>query len=189
MERPRIPILASTANASVDVVNACFAAGMDDCLVKPLTLQRLREALSPWLQAAASDQHRLGEAGQAGAHVHAHDPADLPIDASVLADLTGGDADIRAQLFASLRESTRQDAEAIEHAAALEDMSTLATRAHRMLGACMVVGARALAEVCRELLQSGQSGDQAAMHAALPRFHEERARLNDFLDRMEAEQA
>lgn len=47
--RRRIPIIALTANATVDARAACLAAGMDGFLTKPLTLDALRQGLSPWL--------------------------------------------------------------------------------------------------------------------------------------------
>ncbi|MGE0862687.1 MAG: ATP-binding protein [Vicinamibacterales bacterium] len=50
----RIPIIALTANATVDARAACLAAGMDAFLTKPLTLEALRQGLSPWLVPATS---------------------------------------------------------------------------------------------------------------------------------------
>ncbi len=42
---PRLPILAFTANAMSHQVEAYMAAGFDDCLTKPLQLERLRSAV------------------------------------------------------------------------------------------------------------------------------------------------
>lgn len=47
--RPPIPIIAWTANALAEEVERCHTAGMDDLLVKPAELMRLREMLAKWL--------------------------------------------------------------------------------------------------------------------------------------------
>ncbi|HQC94460.1 MAG TPA: ATP-binding protein [Aquabacterium sp.] len=46
--RPRLPVIALTANALSGDVQRCFAAGMDAHLTKPFTLQQLHAALAPW---------------------------------------------------------------------------------------------------------------------------------------------
>jgi PAS domain S-box-containing protein len=51
-DAPRTPILALTANVSVEDRDACLAAGMDGFLVKPLDRERLAEALTGSSRAA-----------------------------------------------------------------------------------------------------------------------------------------
>ena len=46
-----VPIIALTANAMVEDRERCLAAGMDDYISKPVTLQMLREKLARWLPA------------------------------------------------------------------------------------------------------------------------------------------
>ena len=52
--RPRTPIVALTANALKGKADRCLEAGMDDYLTKPLTLDRLREAVARWAIEATS---------------------------------------------------------------------------------------------------------------------------------------
>ncbi len=47
--RPRLPIVAMTANAMAGDREKCIDSGMDDYLSKPLDLRQLREALERWL--------------------------------------------------------------------------------------------------------------------------------------------
>jgi CheY-like chemotaxis protein len=48
----RMPIFALTANAMKDTAERCAAHGMDDCLIKPVTLAVLGKALEKWLRVA-----------------------------------------------------------------------------------------------------------------------------------------
>ena len=50
------PILALTANAFGETRSACLAAGMNDHIAKPITPQRLREALARWLPELGTPQ-------------------------------------------------------------------------------------------------------------------------------------
>jgi two-component system, NarL family, sensor histidine kinase EvgS len=47
--RKRVPVLACTANALGADAQACYAAGMDEVLVKPLSLAVLKRSLGVWL--------------------------------------------------------------------------------------------------------------------------------------------
>ena len=52
------PVIALTANAFDDDRRACLDAGMDDFLVKPLSLDALRGALARWTGAGWTRQRR-----------------------------------------------------------------------------------------------------------------------------------
>lgn len=55
-ERPRLPIIALTANAMEGDRERCIAAGMDDFLSKPYTRAQIQGVLSRWLTRATHDE-------------------------------------------------------------------------------------------------------------------------------------
>jgi CheY-like chemotaxis protein len=72
--RPRLPVIALTANAFAGNVDVCLEAGMDAFVAKPVMLQPLAAALGCWLPSAGAsapgrpklpertvDRARLGE--------------------------------------------------------------------------------------------------------------------------------
>lgn len=52
------PILAVTAHAMVGDADACFAAGMDDYLTKPVSPERLESAIFTWVKSVGGAQSR-----------------------------------------------------------------------------------------------------------------------------------
>ena len=49
----RTPVIACTASAMKDELVRCLEAGMDDVLLKPVTLDGMREKLAHWINAVA----------------------------------------------------------------------------------------------------------------------------------------
>ncbi|MEW6678461.1 MAG: ATP-binding protein [Pseudomonadota bacterium] len=48
-DRPRLPVIAMTANALAEDREACLASGMDDYLAKPVEMDKLKALLDRWL--------------------------------------------------------------------------------------------------------------------------------------------
>ena len=51
--RRRTPILAVTAHAMAGDADACFAAGMDDYMTKPISPEKLEHSISTWVHSGA----------------------------------------------------------------------------------------------------------------------------------------
>ncbi|MDP2378484.1 PAS-domain containing protein [Reyranella sp.] len=140
--RPRMPIVAVTANALAGEDERCRTAGMDGYLSKPVSLARLRATLQRWLRGEAAAQ-----------------PA---IDRSVLDPWIAGDEAARRDLLAKFSATAVESRRDIEAAMTAGDLPALAAAAHRLKGSALAVGAHALGEAAGTLERTAKAGDRAA---------------------------
>jgi signal transduction histidine kinase/CheY-like chemotaxis protein len=148
----RTPIVALTANALKGEAERCIAAGMNDYLTKPLTLERLREAVARWAM------------GQGGA------PA---VDRSVVGDMFGGNDKAIARVLARFREAGARMVD--EMVVARDDREKLTDIAHKLKGAARSAGAIVLGDLAATLEKSGHATDIDAVRSEWQRVEAELA--------------
>src|SRR5262249_23364415 len=143
----RTPIIAITANAMKGEEARCLASGMDACLVKPVSIERLRATLERWLQvqAASAGDHRADEREPTAA-----------IDRSVLGAWLDEGAAIDA-LLAKFRETMVEAEREIDASSRTGDLAKLAAAAHRLKGAAQAVGATGVGSAAAALEQAGKA--------------------------------
>ena len=144
--QPRTPIVALTADVVREHVERCLAAGMDDYLLKPVTIRQLVEKLHRWLPHV-----ELGQAAQpAATAARPHPDNSPPVDHGVLGRITGGNAARTRQLLGRYCQSNVEDLAALSEA--LGQGNDAVTRiAHRMKGAAAMVGAGEIARIAAQL--------------------------------------
>ncbi|MEJ8857632.1 response regulator [Variovorax robiniae] len=178
--RERVPIIACTANAMQGEAEACFAAGMDDFLVKPVELAQLTEKLDRWLplpQAASSNAASNGSGSSAQSS-----SAGGPIDQALLTATCGGDASMVGEVLAAFRQTCENDSAGLRQAIAGDDVALVTQFSHRMAGASKMVGALAFAAACEGIDRASRRGDWDAVRAGMPTFEQERLRLADYFE-------
>ncbi|EIK96751.1 putative two-component system sensor kinase [Pseudomonas sp. M47T1] len=130
--RPRV-IFGYTASAQDQERERCLAAGMNDCLFKPMGLADLTRAL-------------------ATVAVQLHGGV---LDLSQLAPLTGGEPKLERRLLQQVLDSCMADRQAL---LAADTPSALHDLAHRIKGAARIVAATTLTQACEALEKACQDG-------------------------------
>jgi PAS domain S-box-containing protein len=172
-------IVAVTADVSKDNLNRCRASGMDEVLTKPLRLETLRERLEQWLPNRGCDEASSPMAAKAS--VGDESPVDPeawrellerdqrhPGFLSDLVQLFWSDADARLQAIASDLAEGRPDR-------VLRDV-------HALRAGCLQIGAKELAEVCKQMHQAAKEGENEQALSLGARLREESERVRRFLE-------
>ena len=173
--RPRTPIIACTANALSGEAEACFTAGMDDCMVKPVELAQMLKKLTQWCPIPANEppvEHRP----------KAPAAEEAAVGADTFAGACRGSNAIRDELVSVFRSVNDQDAIALEDYWADHQGAAVRHTAHRIKGAARIIGATALAAQAESIENATLDNDWPAIDEIMPLFKKELLRVNAFLD-------
>jgi PAS domain S-box-containing protein len=169
--RPRI--IAMTANALPEDREACFAAGMDDYVAKPIRPDVLAEALK--------------RARPLARHATPSDTAERQIDGAALESLreVGGDAFVDEVIDTFLADVPTLLA-TLRHSLETGDAAEVRRAAHTLKSNGATLGATDFAEVCRILEQQAKDGRLEEAPGLLERIEEERGSLERALEAVRA---
>jgi two-component system sensor histidine kinase EvgS len=148
-------ILGFTANAQIEEKQRCLAAGMDDCLFKPILLRELSQALM------------AAEVGDTQVE-HLDDQVSAEFDLSTLLQLAGADNPLIGQLRGEVLNSLRADLERLDESGRQGDRASLRDLAHHVTGGAHMIGAERVVSACRVLEQACREDEpEAALTAAI----------------------
>lgn len=159
------PVVALTAHAFPHERERFLAAGMDECLTKPVSGSHLASCLGRWLTRPAGNAPRLAVTRPEPTSVQAR-PA---IDRAACVRMAGGKPELARQLARALLETLPESLARIHAAAQRGDQPALRRQLHRLLGACQYAGVPALLEESRTLhtrcLDTGAPADPQSVTA------------------------
>lgn len=106
----------------------------------------------------------------------------VPIDHSVLGKLLCDDHEAVGVVLRQFCASSPGDASALGGALSRNDSKGALRWAHRLKGACQMVGAAPLADACQRAEDAVRAGDSRSMAAVVPEIDRETARIAAYLD-------
>ncbi|UPW16990.1 PAS domain S-box protein [Agarivorans sp. TSD2052] len=195
MEGPNqhTPILAMTANAFAEDKQACFSAGMNDFITKPIDIPLLRAKLVQWFndkpQILAPVQPRLGNDDGSEAielkdeqmliassssdlvSVEPEQDLSLLLDRQVLNQLVK-DAGTEALplMLSLLYQETEQQLSSIQHAHQRRAFNDITLAAHTMKGNVATFGGERLRKLALVIELAGKASDLKALDEQIPKL-------------------
>jgi CheY-like chemotaxis protein len=145
-----IPVIAMTAHSMPGDRARCIAAGIDDCVSKPVLQGELSTIISRWAPSA----HVRGNYDMSISVGH-DDEGDQVLDEAAIAQLRDClTSAMRSSLISSFEESLPKCVERLRGAIERCDHSEIRSVAHLLKGTSATLGARQLGTVCRRLESS-----------------------------------
>ena len=169
--RRRTPLIAMTAHAIAGDSERFIAAGMDDYLAKPVTLEKLRAKVMRWLKVEA------GAAPAAPPPAASVPTTSRAIDREALNELLGEDnAEMRAGLLSVFVSDSPKALLRINRALEADDRDELARAAHAAKSAAGSSGARTLTTMLKDLEMQARNAPVDVLNEQLGRITAEFAR-------------
>ncbi|MFQ5692329.1 MAG: Hpt domain-containing protein, partial [Nitrospinota bacterium] len=105
------------------------------------------------------------------------------VDARALEDLRRAMGEEFGHIVGIFLDQGRERIEALRKAADRADAEALRRTAHTLKGSAGLIGAAAMASICRELQEMGSRGETAGAEALIERLADEFARVEGLLER------
>ncbi len=195
-EGGHIPIIAMTAHAMAGDRERFLAAGMDEYISKPISQERLREAVRslgrPAGKGSEDSKGTTVRAAESPPGTSATRPAEpspsgraapaRPFDEEGLMSRVESDLDLLSTLIGVFKADRPNLMGAIEEAILAEDAKALESSAHTLKGALAVFGAEPARSIAEELEMLGRGGRVDGARELLEQLNEAMTRTADGLD-------
>lgn len=173
----RVPIVALTANVLSEEAQRCRAAGMDECLTKPIQRKRLDKALTVHLTTSVLARSAAAQQPAAPADIDIEaelaalecppDGSEGLLDMQAFADNLGCDIEVQHELLRRFAEEATRNLLDSADAAAARDADRLKCNAHKMKSAARTLGAESVADACVQIEKACANPDWPRLNQLL----------------------
>lgn len=167
------PIVALTAAVMHTDRERCLEVGMDDHIIKPVSIQALQGVIEKFLAP--------GKVGEKAQGLKPEASESVPVETRRVREASGGDAEFERELYELYLGDGQRYIEAIEGAAQRQDADAMRRAAHTLKGSSANVGAKGIQELAHALEQNGANGDLDGVGALLSQLKAEFDVVREFL--------
>jgi len=170
----RFPIIAVTASVMKDEVDQCIEAGMDDCLAKPLEMQKLEDMLRKWIPESAPltlvDEIETAPVEISERPSRDFEDGNSAIDPSALKNVFGDDEETFKEILTEFIDPATDNIQDLMTAFAGRSAGDVGMAAHKLKSSARSVGANDLADLCQTLEAASKAENWAIIDGAAPQL-------------------
>ncbi|MEG4959537.1 MULTISPECIES: PAS domain S-box protein [unclassified Microcoleus] len=148
-------VIAMTASALKGDREKCLAAGMDDYISKPISIEKLKSVLENWSAQLKIESPKFNGEELKNSSEDIQSLVDMPR----LREIAGADLEFEREILQAFVVDTGSYLEAAKVAIASADVQTLARRAHQIKGVSATAAVRLMPEMADRLQSLGESND------------------------------